>query len=610
MSFRGRLLVFFTIIVIVPMVAVAFVLFTLSEQSETGKADAGIAAGLRNAISLYGDAGDRAAPVLGRVSRDRSCAPRLRTTAGPTSSPHGRADAHGPRGVVSIELYSSRERLIARAGSPAGVAVKVAPLVARGGDAGSLAVSVTHARAYVRAPQATVRPGGERGARRSHGGVHGVRARPRAHRPRGPSELRARRGRLPRWRAAGDRGPRRGGGRGGLRELVRARQRRLRQPQGDLRDPARVLRAGARVVGVRVPRAPGPDPEVPERGAAAGTRRLRASRARERAGRVLQLGREFNSMSEQLAGRSTRSSASAGSWRRRSGASATPSPPALTVRAWWSWRPARRSTPARPTPAACCRSTAGCSGGSRSAIRTRSWTPPWRRRSGRPSGCGPMSAPELLEQVDPDAPPPVQRRASARARRAATSRWPCRCAPRIGARSATRTSGRDLDRPVARAPAAAFRRERDRADSVLCRAADADSERRRHRQRVRRGLPCPQRWRGAGPAARHPCQHALAARGRSGPGVKASPLRRLQGGVQLLVRIADRDPPEFCDGAAARRRRRPPTVFAFFVGPAPPRPDRQGQWRGRRRRAGSSPPAPCACARPRQSSRRAARTCC
>ena len=150
MSFRGRLLVFFTIIVIVPMVAVALVLFTLSEQSETGKADAGIAAGLRNAISLYGDAGDRAAPALRRVSRDPELRAGLATDRRADVRDRMEALLRSTPGVVSIELYSRQGRLITRAGSPAGVAAKVAPLIARGGAAGSLAVSVTPARAYVR----------------------------------------------------------------------------------------------------------------------------------------------------------------------------------------------------------------------------------------------------------------------------------------------------------------------------------------------------------------------------------------------------------------------------------------------------------------------------
>src|SRR5215210_145953 len=70
MTFRGRLRLFFMLIVIVPMVAVALVLFALTAQSETGKADAGIATGLRMAFTLYGEGSDRAEPALRRVAED------------------------------------------------------------------------------------------------------------------------------------------------------------------------------------------------------------------------------------------------------------------------------------------------------------------------------------------------------------------------------------------------------------------------------------------------------------------------------------------------------------------------------------------------------------
>ncbi|HKO28500.1 MAG TPA: hypothetical protein VJU80_13655, partial [Solirubrobacteraceae bacterium] len=59
MSFRGRLLLFFTIIVVIPMIAVAVVLFHLTGDSETGKADAEIAQGMRSAFAVYDQ--DRAA---------------------------------------------------------------------------------------------------------------------------------------------------------------------------------------------------------------------------------------------------------------------------------------------------------------------------------------------------------------------------------------------------------------------------------------------------------------------------------------------------------------------------------------------------------------------
>ena len=53
MSFRQRLLLFFVIIVVVPMIAVALVLFSITADSENGKADAAIAQGLRSAASIY-----------------------------------------------------------------------------------------------------------------------------------------------------------------------------------------------------------------------------------------------------------------------------------------------------------------------------------------------------------------------------------------------------------------------------------------------------------------------------------------------------------------------------------------------------------------------------
>ena len=150
MSFRGRLLVFFTIIVIVPMVAVGLVLFTLSEQSETGKSDARIAAGLRNAISLYADAGDRAAPPLRRVVRDDRL--RAALTDGRLPAARRRMDElrRSDASIVGIELLSRRGDPIARSGSPAAVALRIAPLVGAAGDAGSLGVSVTRASAFVR----------------------------------------------------------------------------------------------------------------------------------------------------------------------------------------------------------------------------------------------------------------------------------------------------------------------------------------------------------------------------------------------------------------------------------------------------------------------------
>src|SRR4051794_41959184 len=70
MSFRGRLFIFFTIIVIVPMAAVAVVLFKVTSDSETGKSDSRIAQGLTTALAVYQADVDRAQSALTQVARD------------------------------------------------------------------------------------------------------------------------------------------------------------------------------------------------------------------------------------------------------------------------------------------------------------------------------------------------------------------------------------------------------------------------------------------------------------------------------------------------------------------------------------------------------------
>src|SRR6478672_2815738 len=77
MSFRSRLLLFFMIIVIVPMIAAALVLFSITADSETGKTDAAIAQGLRAAFALYDDDRAEARDELARVARDPQLAAAL-----------------------------------------------------------------------------------------------------------------------------------------------------------------------------------------------------------------------------------------------------------------------------------------------------------------------------------------------------------------------------------------------------------------------------------------------------------------------------------------------------------------------------------------------------
>src|SRR5829696_7806519 len=124
MSFRARLFLFFVIIVVVPMIAVALVLFSLTEDSETGKADAQIAQGLRVAFGEYADARAARTRVRRLIRRYR---------------------------VDAIGAYDTRGRQLAYAGDPEAIAPAVArPATPEGERLGAVAVSTTNPDAFVR----------------------------------------------------------------------------------------------------------------------------------------------------------------------------------------------------------------------------------------------------------------------------------------------------------------------------------------------------------------------------------------------------------------------------------------------------------------------------
>jgi diguanylate cyclase (GGDEF)-like protein len=146
-NFRARLRLFFVLLVIVPMIALAVVLFTLTARSETGKADAGIAAGTRTAFGIYEERAAAAGPAVHEIAAD----PQLTDAIASGTGIRQRMQQllGGSTGIVAIELRSSDGgRVIARAGSPTGMAFKAAPLVAGAERRGTLFVSITDARDF------------------------------------------------------------------------------------------------------------------------------------------------------------------------------------------------------------------------------------------------------------------------------------------------------------------------------------------------------------------------------------------------------------------------------------------------------------------------------
>src|SRR5436305_2201573 len=149
MSFRSRLLLFFMIIVIVPMVAVALVLFSITADSETGKADAAIAEGMRSAFAIYNADRVAARPALRTVASDPAVASALaardsarvsaRITALKTSFPS----------ITGVAVFTPDRKPVAATGSLAAVAPAVAAPSIRGRRVGYVAVSTTTAQQYV-----------------------------------------------------------------------------------------------------------------------------------------------------------------------------------------------------------------------------------------------------------------------------------------------------------------------------------------------------------------------------------------------------------------------------------------------------------------------------
>jgi diguanylate cyclase (GGDEF)-like protein len=148
MSFRTRLLLFFTIIVVVPMGAVALVLFSITSQSQLGKADARIAEGLRVAFAVYRQDRAEASPQLQRIARQPALRRALAAKTPAAAQAQLRRLLVPP--VRSVALYNTNGKLMASAGDNPPIAPALArPTSKSGRQFGSLAVSVTSASAFV-----------------------------------------------------------------------------------------------------------------------------------------------------------------------------------------------------------------------------------------------------------------------------------------------------------------------------------------------------------------------------------------------------------------------------------------------------------------------------
>ena len=155
MSFRNRLTLFFVLIVIVPMVAVAVVLFRLISDNEDGKANARLAAEQMVAINMYSDARTRAGATLERVASDEQLSAALQDDDLPAARLRAQAllGAEGARRIVLVRDGAA----VFDVGTKSAIAPATRQLVDAGRSRrfGELQVSVEDAPTYAAAVRRT-----------------------------------------------------------------------------------------------------------------------------------------------------------------------------------------------------------------------------------------------------------------------------------------------------------------------------------------------------------------------------------------------------------------------------------------------------------------------
>jgi len=146
MSFGRRLALFFLLLVIVPMLALASILLFVSEDARRGKADARLAAGLETALALYNE---RAADGRARA-RELASTPGLGEViaAGNRASLLAEAREEVAEGAVAVEIEDADGTELAAAGRATAVASGEVLLASGNDQLGAVRVSTTRASSY------------------------------------------------------------------------------------------------------------------------------------------------------------------------------------------------------------------------------------------------------------------------------------------------------------------------------------------------------------------------------------------------------------------------------------------------------------------------------
>lgn len=149
MSFRQRLTLFFLLIVVLPMVAVAVLVTQVTGASRTGKADARLATGMETALSLYREELDESRAAARRAASDEPLVAALRS--GRRAEMRAAAERLVRTSKLSsLAVLSPGGREIAAAGAREPVAQAELSLRDRQeGALGSIRASYASARSYI-----------------------------------------------------------------------------------------------------------------------------------------------------------------------------------------------------------------------------------------------------------------------------------------------------------------------------------------------------------------------------------------------------------------------------------------------------------------------------
>src|SRR4051794_11375752 len=107
MSFRGRLTLFFLLIVVLPMIVLGVLVTQIATDSTNGKADARLAEGLDSGLTVYRDEAASARDAARQVARNPQVTAAITSGGGAQESAAARA-LIGEHGIRSVSIDSAK----------------------------------------------------------------------------------------------------------------------------------------------------------------------------------------------------------------------------------------------------------------------------------------------------------------------------------------------------------------------------------------------------------------------------------------------------------------------------------------------------------------------